>query len=72
MIIIKYILATLAILFVIGILIFAFCLCKISGTHNEDDELAWELLKNQPINNFKSKDLYQNDSNDITSNKNVT
>lgn len=29
------------------IVLLALCLCKISGTHAEDDDLAWELLKNQ-------------------------
>ena len=29
------------------IVLMALCLCKISGTHAEDDDLAWELLKNQ-------------------------
>ena len=67
MIIIKYILATLAILAIIGIIIFAMCLCKISGTHNEDDALAWEVLKNQPINNPKEIDLDKD-----TCNKNAT
>lgn len=64
MIIIKYILATLAILSVIGILIFAFCLCKISGTHAEDDELVWKLLKNQPINSAKDNDFDKDTSNE--------
>ena len=31
----------------IFIVLLALCLCKISGTHAEDDDLAWELLKNQ-------------------------
>lgn len=72
MIIIKYILAMLAILAVIAIIIFALCLCKISGTHNEDDELAWELLKNQPINNSKNNNLNQDLSSNTISDKNVT
>lgn len=67
MIIIKYILAMLATLAIIGIIIFAMCLCKISGTHAEDDDLAWELLKNQPINNPKDNDLDKD-----TCNKNAT
>ena len=29
------------------IVLLALCLCKVSGTHAEDDDLAWELLKNQ-------------------------
>lgn len=70
MIIIKYILAMLAILAIIGIIIFAMCLCKISGTHAEDDDLAWELLKTQPINNLKDNSLENDIQND--GNKNIT
>lgn len=29
------------------IVLMVLCLCKVSGTHAEDDDLAWELLKNQ-------------------------
>ena len=71
MIIVKYILATLAILAIIGIIIFALCLCKISGTHREDDELAWELLKNQPINN-SANNLNKDLSSNTISDKNIT
>lgn len=41
--------ALLAVFGIIAIFIIAMtlCLCKISGTHAEDDDLAWELLKNQ-------------------------
>lgn len=47
MTILGIVLLAIAILFSAFVVLMALCLCKVSGTHAEDDDLAWELLKNQ-------------------------